>query len=158
MVWGLRLLAKRSWGVECARLWRRVTAHLLLNPTLFCPCRASDCPLLSGSQPSSSRKRPAPGNEQPPPVPAAQQQHQAQPPAAQQQQEQQPSKRTRVARAAAKQAKLTGGTAPGSIRAFFKPTNLPAAAGGAGGGKGPGNCFRCGGSDHVRTGTQAVSG
>ncbi|PRW56986.1 DNA helicase ATP-dependent [Chlorella sorokiniana] len=117
---------------------------------------ASDCPLLGGSQPGggSSRKRAAPGGTQPPHAPAPQQQ--VQPPAPQQQQqqqqqqqEQQPSKRTRVARAAAKQAKLTGGTAPGSIKAFFKPTNLPAAAGsGGGGGKGRGNCYRCGASDH----------
>ena len=50
---------------------------------------------------------------------------------------------------------MTGGTAPGSIKAFFKPTNLPATAGsgGTGGGKG-GNCYRCGSSDHVRLSTE----
>jgi len=52
-----------------------------------------------------------------------------------------------------KQAKRTGGTAPGSIRAFFKP--MPAAAGS---GKGPGNCYRCGSSDHVRTVLPACCG
>ena len=90
----------------------------------------------------------------PPPLQQAQQQQPAATQRQQQQQEQQPSKRSRAARAAAKQAKLTGGTAPGSIKAFFKPTNLPAAAGsgGTGGAKG-GNCYRCGSSDHVRLST-----
>lgn len=74
---------------------------------------------------------------------------QAQQQAAQAQQQAQPSKRSRAARAATKQGKLTGGTAPGSIMAFFKPKN-----GAGGGGRGPasGNCFRCGAAGHVSVG------